>query len=328
MEDMNPALKDERTFIFTNGSLKLQEVRREDAGNFTCLAENDQNNVSIIARLVVKGETRFSNHALNQREIWQKIVDHKRCDRKEVTWNKVLWLSAKSSKTVFFHNIPLHKWMWQIMPEFLLLVVTSEAFLKSNEMSIVSWCFIPYTHTHGIQCRNAHFIICLLLASLLMPMWMRFCQAICLWHQTKLLIWQAFPRVHIPPGMRLREVGVYLCLLINSLYLKMYCLFSSVENGLRIISSCGKWLEDFYLKLSRWQFYLGANVMDVLENCDAIKCEMICLHNTLNHRSTTNNISAYQIVWIQPTQTLYGSMHCENPKLAQLSKLWLSFMWT
>lgn len=90
MEDMNPALKDERTFIFTNGSLKLQEVRREDAGNFTCLAENDQNNVSIIARLVVKGEIRFSNYALNQREIWEKIVDHKRCDRKEVTRNKVL----------------------------------------------------------------------------------------------------------------------------------------------------------------------------------------------------------------------------------------------
>lgn len=66
---MNPALKDERTFIFTNGSLKLQEVRREDAGNFTCLAENDQNNVSIIARLVVKGKIRFSNYALNQREI-------------------------------------------------------------------------------------------------------------------------------------------------------------------------------------------------------------------------------------------------------------------
>ncbi|KAL7988246.1 hypothetical protein Chor_007165 [Crotalus horridus] len=65
MEDMNPALKDERTFIFTNGSLKLQEVRREDAGNFTCLAENDQNNVSIIARLVVKGATQIEEGPVN-----------------------------------------------------------------------------------------------------------------------------------------------------------------------------------------------------------------------------------------------------------------------
>uniref|UniRef100_A0A8C6YHU0 L1 cell adhesion molecule n=1 Tax=Naja naja TaxID=35670 RepID=A0A8C6YHU0_NAJNA len=65
MEDMNPALKDERIFIFTNGSLKLQEVRREDAGNFTCLAENDQNNVSIIARLVVKGATQIEEGPIN-----------------------------------------------------------------------------------------------------------------------------------------------------------------------------------------------------------------------------------------------------------------------
>uniref|UniRef100_A0A8C7E7D2 L1 cell adhesion molecule n=1 Tax=Naja naja TaxID=35670 RepID=A0A8C7E7D2_NAJNA len=55
----------ERIFIFTNGSLKLQEVRREDAGNFTCLAENDQNNVSIIARLVVKGATQIEEGPIN-----------------------------------------------------------------------------------------------------------------------------------------------------------------------------------------------------------------------------------------------------------------------
>ncbi|ETE70679.1 Neural cell adhesion molecule L1, partial [Ophiophagus hannah] len=65
MEDMNPALKDERIFIFTNGSLKLQEVRHEDAGNFTCLAENDQNNVSIVARLVVKGATQIEEGPIN-----------------------------------------------------------------------------------------------------------------------------------------------------------------------------------------------------------------------------------------------------------------------
>uniref|UniRef100_A0A8C5S6L4 Neural cell adhesion molecule L1 n=1 Tax=Laticauda laticaudata TaxID=8630 RepID=A0A8C5S6L4_LATLA len=65
MEDMNPAVKDERIFIFTNGSLKLQEVRHEDAGNFTCLAENDQNNVSIIARLIVKRATQIEEGPIN-----------------------------------------------------------------------------------------------------------------------------------------------------------------------------------------------------------------------------------------------------------------------
>uniref|UniRef100_A0A670Y4A0 L1 cell adhesion molecule n=1 Tax=Pseudonaja textilis TaxID=8673 RepID=A0A670Y4A0_PSETE len=65
MEDMNPALKDERIFIFTNGSLKLQEVRQEDAGNFTCLAENDQNNVSITAHLVVKRATQIEEGPIN-----------------------------------------------------------------------------------------------------------------------------------------------------------------------------------------------------------------------------------------------------------------------
>lgn len=52
---MYPALEDSRMSEYTNGSLQIEQVQLEDAGNFTCVAENDQNNVSIIASLLVKG---------------------------------------------------------------------------------------------------------------------------------------------------------------------------------------------------------------------------------------------------------------------------------
>ncbi|KAL8164403.1 UNVERIFIED_CONTAM: hypothetical protein K2H54_050538, partial [Gekko kuhli] len=53
-EDMYPALESNRTFEFTNGTLKLDGVQREDAGSYRCLAKNDQNEVAITAHLVVK----------------------------------------------------------------------------------------------------------------------------------------------------------------------------------------------------------------------------------------------------------------------------------
>lgn len=61
---------------------------------------------------------------------------------------------------------------------------------------------------------------------------------------------------------------------------------------------------------------LGSKCNDVLENCDVVKCEMISLRNTLNHRSATNNISAYQIVWIQPTRTLLWFNALCKPKIS------------
>lgn len=56
---MYSIMEDYRSFLFTNGTLQLEKVQREDAGNFTCFAENDQNNVSIVAHLFVKGGSRF-----------------------------------------------------------------------------------------------------------------------------------------------------------------------------------------------------------------------------------------------------------------------------
>nr|XP_028567318.1 neural cell adhesion molecule L1 isoform X3 [Podarcis muralis] len=64
-EGMYSIMEDYRSFLFTNGTLQLEKVQREDAGNFTCFAENDQNNVSIVAHLFVKGATQFEVEPAN-----------------------------------------------------------------------------------------------------------------------------------------------------------------------------------------------------------------------------------------------------------------------
>ncbi|XP_044856555.1 neural cell adhesion molecule L1, partial [Mauremys mutica] len=56
---MEPALQDERAFVHTNGTLRLSRAQRQDTGTYVCLAQNDQTNVTISARLEVKGATRI-----------------------------------------------------------------------------------------------------------------------------------------------------------------------------------------------------------------------------------------------------------------------------
>ncbi|XP_062975420.1 neural cell adhesion molecule L1 isoform X2 [Elgaria multicarinata webbii] len=68
MEGMYPVLHDKRSSMFTNGTLVLDQVQRDDAGNFTCVAANDQSNVSITARLIVKGATQFEVGPTNAEE--------------------------------------------------------------------------------------------------------------------------------------------------------------------------------------------------------------------------------------------------------------------
>uniref|UniRef100_A0A8C3HWU9 L1 cell adhesion molecule n=1 Tax=Chrysemys picta bellii TaxID=8478 RepID=A0A8C3HWU9_CHRPI len=58
-ERMEPALQDERAFVHTNGTLHLSRAQRQDTGAYVCLAQNDQNNVTINAWLEVKGATRI-----------------------------------------------------------------------------------------------------------------------------------------------------------------------------------------------------------------------------------------------------------------------------
>ncbi|CAM5072608.1 unnamed protein product [Natator depressus] len=58
-ERLEPALQDERAFVHTNGTLRLSRTQRQDAGAYMCLARNDQNNVTLRARLEVKAATRI-----------------------------------------------------------------------------------------------------------------------------------------------------------------------------------------------------------------------------------------------------------------------------
>ncbi|XP_060108530.1 neural cell adhesion molecule L1 [Heteronotia binoei] len=58
-EDMYPALENNRTFEFTNGTLRLEHIQLEDAGSYRCLAKNDQNEVAITAHLTVKRATKI-----------------------------------------------------------------------------------------------------------------------------------------------------------------------------------------------------------------------------------------------------------------------------
>lgn len=52
---LEPALQDDRAFVFTNGTLRLGPAARGDGGPFTCRAHNAHSNASVIAHLDVKG---------------------------------------------------------------------------------------------------------------------------------------------------------------------------------------------------------------------------------------------------------------------------------
>uniref|UniRef100_A0A8V5GZ41 Neural cell adhesion molecule L1 n=1 Tax=Melopsittacus undulatus TaxID=13146 RepID=A0A8V5GZ41_MELUD len=56
---LEPALQDDRAFVFTNGTLRLGPVVRGDAGTFTCRAHNTHSNDSVSAHLDVRAATRI-----------------------------------------------------------------------------------------------------------------------------------------------------------------------------------------------------------------------------------------------------------------------------
>lgn len=49
-------LQDERFFPYTNGTLGIRDLQANDTGHYFCQAANDQNNVTIVANLQVKGQ--------------------------------------------------------------------------------------------------------------------------------------------------------------------------------------------------------------------------------------------------------------------------------
>lgn len=51
-------LQDERFFPYTNGTLGIRDLQANDTGHYFCQAANDQNNVTIVANLQVKGPMR------------------------------------------------------------------------------------------------------------------------------------------------------------------------------------------------------------------------------------------------------------------------------
>ncbi|XP_071657307.1 neural cell adhesion molecule L1 isoform X1 [Patagioenas fasciata] len=56
---LEPALQDDRAFVFTNGTLRLGPVGRGDGGRFACRAHNAHSNASVSARLDVRAATRI-----------------------------------------------------------------------------------------------------------------------------------------------------------------------------------------------------------------------------------------------------------------------------
>ncbi|XP_030330140.1 neural cell adhesion molecule L1 isoform X2 [Strigops habroptila] len=56
---LEPALQDDRAFVFTNGTLRLRPVARGDGGTFTCRAHNAHSNASISAHLDIRVATRI-----------------------------------------------------------------------------------------------------------------------------------------------------------------------------------------------------------------------------------------------------------------------------
>lgn len=48
-------LQDERFFPYTNGTLGIRDLQANDTGHYFCQAANDQNNMTIVANLQVKG---------------------------------------------------------------------------------------------------------------------------------------------------------------------------------------------------------------------------------------------------------------------------------
>lgn len=54
-EEGTTVLQDERFFPYANGTLGIRDLQANDTGRYFCQAANNQNNVTILANLQVKG---------------------------------------------------------------------------------------------------------------------------------------------------------------------------------------------------------------------------------------------------------------------------------
>ncbi|KAM6151864.1 neural cell adhesion molecule L1 [Rhynchocyon petersi] len=59
-EEGATVLQDERFFPYANGTLGIRDLQANDTARYVCLATNDQNNVTIVANLLVKDATQIT----------------------------------------------------------------------------------------------------------------------------------------------------------------------------------------------------------------------------------------------------------------------------
>lgn len=62
-------LQDERFFPYTNGTLGIRDLQANDTGHYFCQAANDQNNVTVVANLQVKGQVIPPPRRCNQQHL-------------------------------------------------------------------------------------------------------------------------------------------------------------------------------------------------------------------------------------------------------------------
>uniref|UniRef100_V9K9R6 Neural cell adhesion molecule L1 n=1 Tax=Callorhinchus milii TaxID=7868 RepID=V9K9R6_CALMI len=58
-EEMESVLQDVRYFVYTNGTLRIRELRKEDGGDFTCTASNHLGDTNISTTLHVRDQTKI-----------------------------------------------------------------------------------------------------------------------------------------------------------------------------------------------------------------------------------------------------------------------------
>lgn len=63
-------LQDERFFPYTNGTLGIRDLQANDTGHYFCQAANDQNNVTIVANLQVKGQVTPPRRVISSTSRW------------------------------------------------------------------------------------------------------------------------------------------------------------------------------------------------------------------------------------------------------------------
>lgn len=102
-------LQDERFFPYTNGTLGIRDLQANDTGHYFCQAANDQNNVTIVANLQVKGQVPPPCDQHHLREGWSQSLEDTRVtlfsslpsDATQITQGPQNAIEKKGSRVTF-----------------------------------------------------------------------------------------------------------------------------------------------------------------------------------------------------------------------------------